>query len=445
MARFPDSVFKAYDIRGPVGEEGISEMLARAVGATFAGMIDEPAVAVGLDTRPSSPALAEALIEGILAAGVDVLDLGMVPTDVVYHVAGAEGVAGVMVTASHNPIDHNGFKLCRAGAAPVGESTGLRELQRRLAEPTPAATPGRRQPHDGIASYVEHLTRLVPPTSLGPLRLVLDAGHGAAAGLLEPLLDHYPFTTVGLHMGPTPGADCHPADPTRPEHLVDLTAAVTDTGAALGVAFDGDGDRAVFVDELGAPLSGSTTTALLARRMLATHPGASIAHNLVCSRAVPETIRRHGGTPIRTRVGHSFIKAVMAETGAVFAGEHSGHYYVAANHRADSGVLAMLLVAALVTESGGLASLRPEVEPYAATGEINLAVTDPVAALARVEAAFPGAEVDRLDGLSLDLGPVWANLRPSNTEALLRLNAEAIDEARLSAFVDTVRSLLHES
>ena len=438
-----DRIFTAYDVRGRADTGEIDADVAHAIGRAFASMVDEPAIAVGRDARVSSPQLAEALIAGVSAGGVDVWDLGLVATDVVYHVAGSEGVAGAMVTASHNPGEYNGIKLCRAGAAPVGEDTGLTAIRRLVDRPPPPVeSPGTIVVRDAIAPYVEHLFRVVPAPSIGRLSVVVDGGNGMAGVVLGPVFDRLEATLDGLYLEPDGRFPNHPADPLQEENLVDLVERVRATGADLGVAFDGDADRAFFVDELGDPLPGSTTTALIARWFLARRPGAGIVHNLICSRSVPETIRAAGGTPIRTRVGHSFIKAVMAETGAVFGGEHSGHYYFADNYRADSGMLAMLVLLRVLTEDGRpLSRLRREVEPYHQSGERNFTVDDVSAATAAVAAAFPDTTVDHLDGLTVDVEDGWFNLRPSNTEPLLRLNLEAPDAAQCADRVAEVRTL----
>ncbi|MEX1280197.1 MAG: phosphomannomutase/phosphoglucomutase [Acidimicrobiia bacterium] len=439
-----DRIFKAYDIRGRTDTGELDEGVARAVGLAFGSMVDEPAIAVGRDARPSSPGLAAALIDGITSAGVDVWDLGEVATDVVYHVAGSRDVAGVMVTASHNPGQYNGLKLCRAGAAPVGEASGLATVRSLVDQPPPPASePGRVHPHDAVGPYIDHLLAIVPGDTIGPLAVTVDGGNGMAGVVADPVFDRIGARLDGLYLEPDGTFPNHPADPLQPENLADLVDRVRATGADLGVAFDGDADRAFFVDETGAPLSGSTTTALVARWFLAAEPGATVVHNLIVSRAVPELVAAAGGTPVRTRVGHSFIKGVMAETGAVFGGEHSGHYYFRDNYRADSGMLAMLVLLRVLTEDGRpLSILRRDVEPYAQSGERNYTVVDPGAALVAVEATFADHPIDRLDGLTVDVDEGWFNLRPSNTEPLLRLNAEAADPDGVEAIVDRVRSII---
>jgi phosphomannomutase len=417
------------------------------VGAGFARVAGSSTVAVGRDCRESSPAIASALIEGVRSQGTAVLDLGEVATDTVYYVSGARQVAGAMVTASHNPPEYNGIKLCRSGAAPVGADTGLEDIKGLVAAGVPAGDQlGSLATFDPIPGYVDHLLGVIDPARIAPIRVAVDGGNGMAGVVLQRVFDRIPAELVGLYLEPDGTFPNHPADPLQPENLVDLIELIHTDRPDLGVAFDGDADRAFFVDDLGSPLSGSTTTALVARWFLANEPGATIVHNLITSRAVPETVVAHGGKPVRTRVGHSFIKQVMADTGAVFGGEHSGHYYFRANYRADSGMLAMLVLLQVLSESGQkLSELRREVEPYRASGEINLEVDDRAAALERVVAAFSdGAEVDRLDGLTVAWSDRWFNLRPSNTEPFVRLNAEGPDDDAVSGIVDRVRSIVEE-
>jgi phosphomannomutase len=443
----PETVFKAYDIRGRTDNGELDPELFRRVGGAFVGLVGAGEIAVGRDCRQSSEGLFEALVEGITAAGSDVVDLGEVPTDLVYFYAGKHSVAGAVITASHNPPEYNGLKLCRAGAAPVGSESGLEEIKGAVIEDrVPSAdTTGSVRSVDAIDEYVAHLLDIVDPAAIGPLRVAVDGGNGMAGVTVERVFARLAATLDGLYLEPDGTFPNHPADPIQAENLRDLIAKVADGGHDLGVAFDGDADRAFFIDDEAKAVSGSTVTALIARWMLARNPGASIIHNLITSRAVPETVVAAGGTPIRTRVGHSFIKQVMAESGAVFGGEHSGHYYFAANYRADSGMLAMLILLRVVSEAGRpLSVLRGEVEPYHASGEINFVIDDPRAAMSRVEARFPGAVTDHVDGLSIDLGDVWFNLRPSNTEPLLRLNVESGDEQVLKETIAVIESTLDE-
>lgn len=401
-------------------------------------------MAVGRDCRESSPLLASALIEGIASAGADVLDLGAVATEVVYYVSGAANVAGAVVTASHNPPQWNGIKLCMPGAAPVGAGSGLEEV-RRLAThpPPPAARRGRVSARDATEEYVDHIFSIVDPDSIAPLKVVVDGGNGMAATVVGPVFSRLPISVTGLYLTPDGRFPNHPPDPINPANLTDLVGEVVSVGADLGVAFDGDADRAFFVDNRGEPLSGSAVTTLIARWALASAPGSKVVHNLICSRSVPDAIAAAGGIPIRSRVGHSFMKRMMAETGAVFGGEHSGHYYFAAHYRADSGMLATLALIQILSQSARtLSELHAEVTPYHASGEINLAVGDRERSLEKVAEAFSSERQDRLDGLTVSWPDRWFNLRPSNTEPFLRLNVEGPDPASVNALAARVKSLV---
>lgn len=441
----PDAVFKAYDIRGRTDSGELGADLFRQVGAAFTELVEADEIAVGRDCRESSQELFDGLVQGITAAGADVIDLGQVPTDLVYFYSGKHDVPGAIITASHNPPQYNGLKLCRAGAAPVGAETGLAEIKEEVvAGETPEASePGSVRSIDAIDEYVDHLVSIVEPSSIGPLRVAVDGGNGMAGVTVERVFSRLEATLDGLYLEPDGTFPNHPADPIQPENLRDLIAVVANGGHDLGVAFDGDADRAFFIDGRAEAVSGSTVTALIARWMLQRHPGASIIHNLITSRAVPETVRAAGGTPIRTRVGHSYIKQVMAESDAVFGGEHSGHYYFAANYRADSGMLAMLILLRVMSEAGRpLSDLRAEVEPYHASGEINFTVVDQQGSIDEVASMFPDAHIDHLDGMTVDAGDVWFNLRPSNTEPVLRLNVESADPGLLEETVSRLASAL---
>jgi phosphomannomutase len=442
-----DAVFKAYDIRGRFDTGEVDADLARKVGAAFAVISGGSEIAVGRDCRSSSPELAAAFIEGVISNDVDVLDIGQVATDVVYYVSGVRSIPGVMITASHNPGEYNGIKFCRAGAVPVGSDSGLDLMKEMVRAGDPIGDgQGRVSLFDPLPGFVEHLFSIVEPESIGPLRVAVDGGNGMAGVVLSRVFDRLPAELIGLYLDPDGTFPNHPADPLQSENLQDLMDLVESEHPDLGVAFDGDADRAFFVDDAGVALAGSTTTALIARWFLARHPGASIVHNLIVSRAVPETIVEAGGVPIRTRVGHSYIKQVMAETDAVFGGEHSGHYYFRDNFRADSGMLAMLVLLRLITESGRpLSELRKDVERYAASGEINIEVIDHAAALSAVEAEYSERPIDKTDGLTVDLGESWFNLRPSNTEPYARLNVEAPDRATVDSLVGRVRGIVSES
>lgn len=399
---------------------------------------------MGRDCRESSPLLASALIEGIVSAGADVLDLGAVATEVVYYVSGAADVAGAIVTASHNPPQWNGIKLCMPGAAPVGAGSGLEEVRRMALRPTsPAPRRGTVSARDAIDDYVNHIFSIVDSASIAPLKVVVDGGNGMAATVVGPVFSRLPISLTGLYLTPDGRFPNHPPDPIDPANLTDLVARVVSVGADLGVAFDGDADRAFFVDNQGEPLSGSAVTTLIARWILAAAPGGRVVHNLICSRSVPDAISAAGGVPVRSRVGHSFMKQKMAETRAVFGGEHSGHYYFASHFRADSGMLATLALIQILSGSDrSLSDLHAEVTPYHASGEINLDVVDRERSLEKVAKAFSSARQDRLDGLTVSWSDRWFNLRPSNTEPFLRLNVEGPDPASVNGLVARVKNLV---
>lgn len=436
------SIFKAYDVRGRSPEE-LDEAAAERIGAAFAAFAGVNRVAVGRDCRTTSPGLATAFMRGAASTGTDVVDLGEITTDMLYFVAGSESMPGAVITASHNPPAYNGIKMCLAGAAPVGAESGLVEIRRMAEEGVPsAAAPGSVAARDFRAGFVEHLIGMVDVDAIRPLRVVVDGGNGMAGVVVPDLFARIPAELDGLYLEPDGTFPNHPADPLQPENLADLLNRMHATGADLGIAFDGDADRAFFVDDELQPLPGSTTTAIIAGWFLDREPGATIVHNLICSRAVPEMVERRGGTAVRTRVGHSYIKQVMAETGAVFGGEHSGHYYFRTNYRADSGVLAMLVLLQVLSESGGaLSELRTRYEPYHASGEINFRVEDQQRVMKAVEGHFADATADWTDGLTLEWSDRWFNLRPSNTEPLLRLNAEAKTAEDVAELVAAVRAL----
>jgi len=439
-------IFKAYDIRGRTDTGDLDEDAARSIGAAFARFTGASRIAVGYDCRLSTPAISGAFMAGAASQGLDVLDIGQVATDTVYYVSGKLQVPGAMITASHNPPEWNGIKLCREGAAPVGADTGLEVIRTEAAAGVPDhETTGTIEPFDPLPGYIEHLFSIVDPERIGPLTVAVDGGNGMAGVVLPSVFDRLTAHLSGLYLEPDGTFPNHPADPLKPENLRDLLALMDRERPDLGVAFDGDADRAFFVDDQRLPLSGSTTTAIIAAWFLRKEPGATIVHNLITSRAVPESVRAAGGSPVRTRVGHSFIKQVMADTGAAFGGEHSGHYYFRDNFRADSGMLAMLILLQVMSEDGRpLSELRREFEPYAASGEINLHVKDQIRALELVAEGFADAGEDRTDGLTLEWDDRWFNLRPSNTEPVLRLNVEAGDAAAVSELVDRVRSIVEE-
>jgi phosphomannomutase len=440
------SIVKAYDIRGVVPDQ-LDEQVARAVGAAFARVTGAERIVTARDMRASSAPLSAAFAEGVTAQGADVLDAGLGSTDLLYFASGSLDLPGAMFTASHNPARYNGIKLCRAGAAPVGQDTGLREI-RALAEQDlePAGRRGRVEQRDLLPAYADYLLGLVDLAAIRPLTVVVDAGNGMAGHTVPAVLGP-PLTVVPLYFELDGSFPNHEANPLDPANLRDLQAKVVEVGADVGLAFDGDADRCFVVDERGRPVSPSAITALVAARALAEHPGDTVIHNLITSRAVPEIIRERGGVPVRARVGHSFIKQVMAETGAVFGGEHSAHYYFRDFWRADTGMLAALhVLAALGRSDLPLSALTAEYERYAGSGEVNSTVADVPGRTAAVEEEFgkrDGATVDHLDGLTVSLPDgSWFNLRPSNTEPLLRLNVEAPDEASMAELRDAVLALV---
>ncbi|HEX9352818.1 MAG TPA: phosphomannomutase/phosphoglucomutase [Streptosporangiaceae bacterium] len=442
-----EKIFKAYDIRGIVPDE-LDEQVAESVGAAFVRLTSAPSVLTVHDMRTSSRPLAEAFARGATAQGADVIEGGLGSTDVLYYASGSLGMPGAMITASHNPAKYNGIKLCREGARPVGADTGLTQLRDAAAQGLPPyhGTPGVLVQRDLLSGYASHLRKLVDLSAIRPLTVAVDAGNGMAGHTVPKVFEGLPLTVVPLYFELDGTFPNHEANPIEPANLRDLQRAVIDAGADIGLAFDGDADRCFVVDERGQLVSPSVLTALIAVRELAREPGATVIHNLITSAAVPEIITEHGGTPVRTRVGHSFIKARMAETGAVFGGEHSGHFYFRDFWFADSGMLAALhVLAALGEQDAPLSTILAGYGRYVATGEINSEVPDRAAAAGRVRAEFasrPGVTADELDGLTITGDGWWFNLRPSNTEPLLRLNLEAADEDTMLRLRDEVLGIV---
>jgi phosphomannomutase len=439
-----DAVFKAYDVRGVYPDE-LDESLARRVGNAFAHFTGAQHLIVGRDMRPSSEPLAAAFIDGATLAGADVTDIGLCSTDVVYFASGYLDSPGAMFTASHNPARYNGIKLCRAGAAPVGEQSGLTQIREMVESGVTSRgeAPGKVEHRDLLDEFGEHVRSFVDKSVLRPLKVIADTANGMGGLVVPKVFEGLPFSLTVLYGDLDGTFPNHPADPIQAENLKDLQLAVLDMGADVGLAFDGDADRVFLVDNLGQPVSGSTTTAIVAKAMLERHPGETIVHNLIVSRAVPEIIRENGGVPVRTRVGHSFIKQVMAETNAIFGGEHSAHYYFRDNWRADSGSIAALVVLQELSRADvPLSELRKPFERYVQSGEINTRVDDPQAVIERVATAYADRPQDRLDGLTVDGGDWWFNLRPSNTEPLLRLNLEAADGPSCEAHTREVLALV---
>jgi phosphomannomutase len=440
-------IVKAYDIRGVVPDQ-LDTGVAEAVGAAFARVTAAAQVAVGRDMRPSSPELAAAFAAGANGQGANVVDIGLASTDQLYFASGSLDVPAAMFTASHNPARYNGIKLCWAGARPVGQDTGLADI-RRLAEEGVApgdGTQGSVEQRDLLHPYADYLKSLVDLSKIRRLTVVVDAGNGMAGHTVPVVLDGLPLDVVPLFFELDGNFPNHEANPIDPANLVDLQRAVRAEGADIGLAFDGDADRCWVVDERGESVPPSTITALVAVRELAKEPGATIIHNLITSRAVPEIVREHGGVPLRTRVGHSFIKAEMAKTGAIFGGEHSAHYYFRDFWGADTGMLAALhVLAALGEQAGPLSDLLADFTRYSASGEINSTVSDQAERLGAVRATYegkPDVSIDELDGLTVSAQDWWFNLRPSNTEPLLRLNVEAADSATMQSVRDAVLAIV---
>ncbi len=442
-----NAIFKAYDVRGVVPDE-LDESVAEAVGAAFVRSTGAKTLVTLHDMRPTSEPLADALGRGAASQGADVIRGGLGSTDMVYYASGFLGIPGAMVTASHNPARYNGIKLCRAGAKPVGVETGLAEVRQMVEHGVPAfdGPPGKVTSKDLLPGYAEYLKNLVDISGIRPLTTVVDAGNGMGGHTVPTVFEGLPITMIPLYFELDGTFPNHEANPIDPKNLRDLQQAVRDNGADIGLAFDGDADRCFVVDERGEIVSPSVLTALIAANELAREPGATVIHNLITSQAVPELITEHGGTPVRTRVGHSFIKAKMAETNAIFGGEHSGHFYFRDFWFADSGMLAALhTLAVLGRDDRPLSVILADFARYAASGEINSKVDDQAAATQRVRDVYafqPGVTTDELDGLTVSGDGWWFNLRPSNTEPLLRLNIEAADEVEVAAIRDEVLGLV---
>ena len=444
-------IFKAYDIRGIVPDE-LDENVTEAIGAAFVRLTGAATVVTMHDMRTSSAPLAEAFDRGAATQGADVVAAGLGSTDMLYYASGSLGIPGAMITASHNPAKYNGIKLCRSGARPVGRDSGLTELRDAVTggqRPYPAVPPGTIASRDLLPGYAGHLKALVDLSGIRPLKVAVDAGNGMAGYTVPKVFAGLPLEVIPLYFELDGTFPNHEASPIEPANLRDLQGAVTRCRADVGLAFDGDADRCFVVDERGEIVSPSVLTALIASRELAREPGASVIYNLITSRAVPEIITEHGGRPVRTRVGHSFIKAEMARNAAIFGGEHSGHFYFRDFWYADSGMLAALhVLAALGGQQGEPRPLSQLLAPFAryrASGEINTEVADVEAVTRQVRSAFggrPGAVVDELDGLTVTAPEWWFNLRPSNTEPMLRLNAEAADDATMIAVRDEVLGIV---
>ncbi|MFO7777253.1 MAG: hypothetical protein R6V28_02765 [Nitriliruptoraceae bacterium] len=458
-----DRIVKAYDIRGLVDRE-LDPEVARALGVAAASVLvaGDQALLVGRDMRASSPVLVDAFVDGVTSQGVDVRDLGLASTDLVTWASGELGLPSAMFTASHNPSTYNGIKLSRAGAVPVSITSGLAELRDVAADVLAGRTPaqatadgattdvplkgghrGTRSDLDLLEGFAAHVRSFVDVAALTEVSVVVDAGNGMAGHVWPAVVAQTPIVTEELYFELDGSFPNHPANPLDPANLRDLQAAVRAGGHALGLAFDGDADRVFAVDERGRMVPSSLIGAVVAERLLRREPGATVLYNLVCSRTVPETIAAAGGVAIRTRVGHSFIKERMADTGAIYAVEHSGHHYFRDNHRADSGVITALVLLEAVAEAGApLSEVVAPYDRYAASGEHDVEVADPQAALDHVRAHFAGrGPVDDEDGLLIDTDAGWFSLRPSNTEPVLRLNVEADDDAAVERLLAEVAAV----
>ncbi len=407
-------IFKAYDVRG-----------------TFATFVGGPSIVVARDMRPSGPSLVAAFAEGARRVGVEVVDIGLASTDLLYFASGHLNSPGAMFTASHNPAQYNGIKMCLAEARPIGLETGLIDIERMTNEFLAAPARGELAAMvegDVRGAWVAHVHSFIDTSTLRPLKIVADTANGMGGYVAPLIFEGLPFEVEIMYPELDGTFPNHPADPLNPANIVDLQRRVLESGADIGLAFDGDADRVFLIDERAQGISGSTTTAMVAASLLDKNPGATILYNVICSKSVPAVVAEHGGVGVRTRVGHSYIKQTMAETNAIFGGEHSGHYYYRDNYRADSGIITALVVLELLSQfDGPLSELVRPFNRYAVSGEINTVVTDPGATVAAITAQLrsSGASIDELDGLTADFGDWWFNLRPSNTEPLLRLNVEA--------------------
>jgi phosphomannomutase len=424
------AIFKAYDVRGIYGED-LTDVIAYRIGRAAAQYLNVSQIAVGRDMRLSSPQLAAALIRGITDQGNDAIDLGMTTTDELYFAVGKFNYpAGVMITASHNPGQYNGMKFCRAQAFPISLETGLADI-RDLAISSNFVEPahkGQVIQRDVLDDYVQHALSFIDVSKVKPLKVVIDAGNGMAGMVMPHVFKHLPCELVPLYFELDGSFPNHPASPIEPENMADLQKKVREVGADLGAAFDGDADRMFPVDEHGNIVDGSMVTAIVANSLLHKHPGSTILYNLIVSKSVPELVNRLGGKAVRTRVGHSYIKAEMRKVNGIFGGEHSGHFYFRDNWYADSGLIAFLITLELVSVEGKpLSELLRPLDKWVRSGEINSRVSDVQGKLQALEEKYgkDALSVDHMDGITVDYGDWWFNVRPSNTEPLLRLNVEA--------------------
>lgn len=438
-------IFKAYDIRG-VYPGDLDEAAAHAIGLGVANVLRAKNAVVGRDMRLSSPALAKAVIAGLIDGGADVTDIGLISTDGLYFAVGKfDFDCGVMVTASHNPARYNGMKVCERQAIPLSGDGKLSEVRRLIENDKllKAARPGRVTERNIIEEYVEHALSFVDIGKIRPLKVAVDAGNGMAGMIMPEVFKQLRCKLTPLYFELDGSFPNHPASPIEPENVADLKKKIREIGADLGAAFDGDADRVFLLDENGRTLGGDMVTALVAKALLSKYPGETIIYNLICSKAVPELVTKMGGKPVRTRVGHALIKPIMREHNAIFGGEHSGHFYFRDNWFADSGLIAFMVCLELISEANApLSEQVASFDHYIRSGEINSEVTDNMAKLHEVERVFSDGKIDKVDGLTIDYGDWWFNLRPSNTEPLLRLNVEARDEALLKQVTEKVLGVI---
>jgi len=443
-------IFKAYDVRGTYPDQ-INEELARAIGSAFATFVAAPRIVVARDMRPSGVTLVEAFAEGVRRTGTEVLQLGLASTDFLYYASGHLDAPGAMFTASHNPAGYNGLKLCFAGAKPIGSESGLKEIEAMTHQfmATPASGDLANQVEVSLMKeWVAHVLSFTDVSVMRPLKIVADTANGMGGFIAPEIFADLPFDLEIMYPELDGTFPNHPADPLNPENIVDLQRRVLEVGADIGLAFDGDADRVFLIDEKAQPISGSTTTAMVAASMLAKYPGATILYNVICSKSVPAVITENGGVGVRTRVGHSYIKSAMAETNAIFGGEHSGHYYYRDNFRADSGIITAMVVLELLSRASvPLSELVAPFDRFATSGEINTTVSSPAASVVAITErlrASGEATIDLMDGLTADFGDWWFNLRPSNTEPLLRLNVEAGSDEEVARHVATILAMITE-
>lgn len=443
-----DKIVKAYDIRG-IYPDQINADVCAALGVGFAEFIKdvEPetkSVVIARDMRPSGPELVAAFAGGVMSQGLNVVDVGLGSTDLLYFASGTKNLPGVMFTASHNPAEYNGIKLCRSGAAPIGQESGLAQISAVAKSGAPAApVQGSMSSESMLDQFADHVRGFIDARGLKPLKVIADTANGMGGLVVPEVFKSLPFEIEVMYPELDGTFPNHEANPIQVENLVDLQKRVLETGADIGLAFDGDADRVFLVDEKAQPVSGSLTTALLAEAILKANPGETVIYNLICSKVVPEIVTENDGTPLRARVGHSFIKQQMAETNAIFGGEHSAHYYFRDNWRADSGIIAsVMILEQLARYDGTLSELLAPLRRYADSGEINTEVSDAHAVIERVADHYQGASIDRLDGLTVDHGDWWFNLRPSNTEPLLRLNLEAATAEDVQQRVSEVQAIM---